>query len=96
MSRAHDDPLLGWYVVTIAAVLDAIVCFRGFPPGVDGQIISSVILVAWNGLAAIVVQYRYGATSQSARQAELLAAATPAAPQPNVAQVVSRTEKGTP
>jgi hypothetical protein len=78
---------LGLLVIIIAAGLDLIVMYRGLPSGVDGNI-TSVILTAWNGLATAVVNWAFGSSSQTARQAELLAAATPAT-KPNVAQAAA-------
>lgn len=94
MRMPEHHTLLGLYVVTVAAAIDTVVIFRGLPGGVDATI-SSVILTAWNGMAAIVVNWGFGSSSQSARQAELLAAATPSVT-PNIAETAANAEAATP
>jgi len=84
---------LGLLVIMIAAGLDVIVIYRGLPTGVDGNI-TSVILTAWNGLATAVINWAFGSSSQTVRQAELLAAATPAV-KPNVAQAATNAQSST-
>lgn len=90
MRTPDHHTALGLYVVSVAAAIDIIVLFRGLPGGVDATI-SSVILTAWNGMAAIVVNWGFGSSSQTARQAELLAAATPSVT-PNVSEVAASAE----
>lgn len=80
---------MGAYVITLTAGMDYLVFLKGLPSGIDGNAMMFV-LGAWNGLCGTVVNWAFGSTSQSVRQSELLAAATPAAAQPNVAEAATR------
>ena len=91
MSTAHRGitaSVIAVSVVIGAGGLDYYILQNGLPRSNDTANVVVMILTAWNGLAAIVANYYFGASHDSKRQNELMAAATPA-PQPNAAQVAN-------
>lgn len=75
---------IGWAVLLITAAMDVLVLIKGVPSNVDSTI-TGVILGVWHAASGVVVSFYYGSSSESTRKTELLAAATPAAKDPNVA-----------
>lgn len=83
MQRVHDGKL-AWAIMSATFLMDALILYRGQPQNVDSTI-TGVILGVWHALAGVVGSFYYGSSSDSTRKTELLAAATPAARDPNVA-----------
>jgi len=84
--RAPDHhQTLGLYVVTITAALDGYALTHGLPTGIDTGS-AGLILGTWHGIAAVVINWAFGSSSQTSKLSDQLAAATPAT-SPNAAQV---------
>lgn len=82
-SMAWGTPIVSGLVLGTFAIMCGIVLFRAVPDG--SMPLAQGLLEVFKILAVTVVAYWCGSSAGSARKTDLLAAASPAAPEPNLA-----------
>lgn len=75
--RGITASFLALVVVTGAGYLDFYILQNGLPRSTDTANVVVMILTAWNGIAAMVCNYYYGASHDAKRATEIMGAAVP-------------------
>jgi len=75
--RGITASLVAVIVVIGAGYLDWYILQNGLPKSTDTANVVVMVLTAWNGLAGVVASYYFGASHDSARQAEIKANVKP-------------------
>lgn len=84
--RGITASFLALVVVTGAGYLDFYILQNGLPRSTDTANVVVMILTAWNGIAAMVCNYYYGASHDAKRATEIMGAAVPS-PEPNATEL---------
>lgn len=83
--RGITASALALLVVAGAGYLDYYILQDGLPKSTDTANVVVMILTAWNGIAAMVCNYFFGASHDARRTAEIIGAAVPS-PEPNATE----------